>query len=374
MDLKSAHADIPPVAVAVPIGGSFPPAPPAASAPLAPSAPINPINTAGAKEYLHALHFPPGLIEQAIASIDKYPLRFFVLDDSGSMMTNDGNKIVSGSSAGLGVHRACTRWEELGAGVRFHSGLAKAAGCHSQFMFLNGPTIKYPEDLPIGAQTFETTLSASPGGGTPLCQAIHRIVHNLTPLAHSLKASGKKAVIIIITDGEASDGNLVEAMVPLQLLPVWVVVRLVTNEDKVVSYWNSVDSELELDLEVLDDVASEADEVHAKNPWLNYGEPIHRLREWGMHVKEVDMLDEAVLSLEQTKNLVALLAGTKLSSTLPANYNEDVSRYANACKKLFSAPDKIPPIHNPRTKRKDVWINASELKRIHGKGGGCSIM
>jgi len=371
MDLKSAHADIPPVAVAVPIGGSFPPAPPAASAPLAPSAPIN---TAGVKDYLHALHFPPGLIDQAIASIEKYPLRFFVLDDSGSMMTNDGNKIVSGSSAGLGVHRACTRWEELGAGVRFHSGLAKAAGCHSQFMFLNGPTIKYPEDLPIGAQTFETTLSASPGGGTPLCQAIHRIVHNLTPLAHSLKASGKKAVIIIITDGEASDGNLVEAMVPLQLLPVWVVVRLVTNEDKVVSYWNSVDSELELDLEVLDDVASEADEVHAKNPWLNYGEPIHRLREWGMHVKEVDMLDEAVLSLEQTKNLVALLAGTKLSSTLPANYNEDVSRYANACKKLFSAPDKIPPIHNPRTKRKDVWINASELKRIHGKGGGCSIM
>ena len=40
------------------------------------------------------------------------------------------------------------------------------------------------------------------------------------------------------SDGAATDGDVSEAMKPLQNLPVWVVVRLCTDDDSVVQYWN----------------------------------------------------------------------------------------------------------------------------------------
>jgi hypothetical protein len=54
----------------------------------------------------------------------------------------------------------------------------------------------------------------------------------------------------------------VEAMRPLQQLPVWVVIRICTDEDKMVDYWNTVDGEIELNMDVIDDPRGEAQEIH----------------------------------------------------------------------------------------------------------------
>ena len=67
---------------------------------------------------------------------------------------------------------------------------------------------------------------------------------------------------MICTDGESSDGDLATAMKPLEQLPVSVIVRLCTNDDKVVSYWNNIDASLELDMEVIDDIFSEVLRAH----------------------------------------------------------------------------------------------------------------
>ena len=59
-----------------------------------------------------------------------------------------------------------------------------------------------------------------------------------------LRSTGQKAVVVIATDGESSDGDLAQAMKPLEQLPVWVVVRLCTDEDNVCDYWNGIDKVL----------------------------------------------------------------------------------------------------------------------------------
>jgi len=69
----------------------------------------------------------------------------------------------------------------------------------------------------------------------------------------------KSLLSVIATDGESTDGNLADAMKPLEELPVWVVIRLCTDEDSVVEYWNNIDSQLELDMDVLDDLNGRVD-------------------------------------------------------------------------------------------------------------------
>jgi hypothetical protein len=128
-------------------------------------------------------------------------------------------------------------------------------------------------------------------------------VEQIRAVEVQLRHNGQKAVVVIATDGESSDGDIKEALRPLAALPVWTVIRLCTGEEKIVNYWNDSDNELELEMEVLDDFFSEAAEVHSMNGWLTYGEPLHRIREWGVHLKELDWIDEKPLSFEMMSHL-----------------------------------------------------------------------
>ena len=94
---------------------------------------------------------------------------------------------------------------------------------------------------------------------------------------------------------------------PLKNLPVWVVIRLCTDDDKIVNYWNNIDSQLELEMDILDDLCGEAEEIATMNPWLTYGEPMHRLREFGISVKEIDLLDESKLNMDQIQLFASIM-------------------------------------------------------------------
>ena len=128
-----------------------------------------------------------------------------------------------------------------------------------------------------------------PGGVTPLTQHVREIQKQVSAMAHDLTENGKQVAIILATDGLPTDqqgrggkvamNEFVEALRSLEGLPVWLVIRLCTDEDHVCEFYNDLDAQLELSLEVLDDYIGEAKEVYAKNPWLCYGLPIHRCRE-----------------------------------------------------------------------------------------------
>jgi len=263
------------------------------------------INKENVKHYLTGYGWPPGLQETCINSFTLFPIRYFVIDDSGSMNTSDGHRLLQ--TSGLNKMVNSTRWGELIDGVRFHAGLAEAAGSPIEFRFLNELN-----PITVGAAAGAATASEgyqhlmrvleykSPSGQTPLCKQINAIVAQVRSLEHALRSRGHKAVIIIATDGESTDGDIAAALKPLEELPCWVVVRICTDEESVVNYWNGIDSKLELDMDVLDDLKGEAEEIaQAGNDWVTYGEPLHRLREFGCQLREFDLIDEARLSVEQ---------------------------------------------------------------------------
>ena len=121
---------------------------------------------------------------------------------------------------------SCTRWTELVESLKFHIDASRATGAPSEFRSINGgpPIMVGTEDEDPARLTafFENW----PNGRTPLCRHVKDIIGKIEALADELTNNGQKACIVIITDGEATDGNLLEAMRPLNDLPVWIVVLI----------------------------------------------------------------------------------------------------------------------------------------------------
>ena len=203
-----------------------------------------------------------------------------------------------------------------------------------------------------------------PAGQTPLCHHVRCVVEAIEALAPTLRAQGKKAAVIIATDGESSDGNITEALRPLHTLPVWVVLRLCTNDAKIVEYWNNIDKELELEMDVIDDLVEDAEQVHKVNPWLIYGDELHRLREFGASFKELDLIDESSLGSEQMCALLNVLLDAKFP-------HPDVD-YKEFRKQVQLKVQSAPQIFNPLTGKFEPCINLRELDKAFGDNSGSS--
>lgn len=251
------------------------------------------LNEPRAKSFLASRNWPSGLQDTFIRSCKKIPIRFFIVDDSGSMSINDGRKIVrSGTRKAKMV--TCTRWSELTDALSFHIDLAEAALAPTEFRLLNGADpvlVGMGDDNEEGKAFAKEVIAEDPAGQTPLVAHINCVVSAIKKMATNLRANGQRAAVIIATDGESTDGNVAEAMKPLQKLPVWVVIRLATDAPEIVKYWDDIDKQLELEMDVLDDLVQDARQVERVNPWLRYGDELHRMREFGASFKEMDLID-----------------------------------------------------------------------------------
>lgn len=267
-------------------------------------------NIEAGKSFLTKNGWPSGLQEAVIKSCRKIPVRFYIVDDSGSMISNDGRRVMThgGKSRLIG----CTRWAELSGSVLFLAELSESFEVISEFRLVNGadPAIVGLEregGVDTSLSFLRDAMSESPAGPTPLCAHIQAIVSNIEAIADILRERNQRAVVVIATDGESTDGDVAQALKPLIHLPVMVIVRLCTEEKTIIDYWNSIDQQLELDVDVLDDQLGDARQVAVANGWLTYAEPLHRLREFGASMKELDIIDEKTVSMEQMRLLVAYM-------------------------------------------------------------------
>ena len=271
---------------------------------------FNPRDHQEAKRRLVSRGVPGGLAEELVLSSVAFPLRIVVMDNSGSMQSGDGSRLVT-DGLGRGRKVRCTRWEELVDSAVAICQFASDLGARTDFHMINTPAnapqfvtiaggsapISRALVVPMECGEFSRSIRAiSPSGTTPLTEALVRIISLLEPAADKLRAAGQQVALTIATDGLPNDTRSFEnALQRLQALPTWVVVRLCTDDKRVVDYWSELDRSLERPLEVLDDELGEAKEIQEKNRWLTYAPCLHHAREFGLRHRLFDLIDEQKL-------------------------------------------------------------------------------
>ena len=257
--------------------------------------------------------------------------------------------------------------------MKFHIELAKTANAPTEFRLLNALSPKLVGDPNVdpdfsNVRALHKVFDGSPGGGTPLCKHINDVISFLKRHEQELRAGGQVASLIICTDGVSSDGDLTAAMRPLKSLPVMVVVRLCTSDDSVVNYWNRVEGDLEMDLDIIDDFFGEGKGVYECNPWMNYGEPLQRLREFGIKVKDFDMIDEKLFTSAQMVKYLSYVFNCR-TQDIPDPQIDWATFDAWVVNQLKSLPLTFDP--NTPSSGAEPWINMHRLRACYHPSSGC---
>jgi Mg-chelatase subunit ChlD len=335
--------------------------------------------------------FTRGLAKSLTINSAAFPLRIWVVDNSGSMSTTDGHRIVETANRKDLKLVDCTRWSEIQQTVEYHARMAHLLKSPTVFRLLNDPgRVVGPQQFSIGengaesidddlALALQTISDASPRGVTPLTEHVREIRANISSMSESLQQEGTRVAIILVTDGLPTDSqgrcdantksDFVESLRSLLTLPVWIVIRLCTDEKDAVEFYNNLDKQLEADIEVLDDFTQEAKEVSTKNDWLNYALPIHRCREMGYHSRLLDLLDEKPLSPGELREFLFLLFGAEYFDGVP----DPQADWKGFIKHISNLVDKENKQWNPLTKKMAPWINLKKLDKAYNKKG-CTIM
>jgi len=313
-----------------------------------------------------------GLMHEMAKSVDSFPIRYVIVDNSASMNLSDGRRLVANKDGHLRPI-TCTRWAELGESILELANVTAALNAETHYHLLN-PCVE-GQFFVLNAQDASTARASMPSDitqlkrvmkspceySTPLTEAVEKIAKCIAPSEAALRAAGKRAIVIVATDGLPNDANsFVRAMINLQRLPVWVVVRLCTNDDNVVDYWTALDKQLEMPLEVLDDVAGEAKEAHRYNPWLICPPELHLARTMGVKDKLYDLLDEQPLAPSQVKEFIERLLGDGGESSL-AEPELELDLFLQQVGRLAASS---PSVYNPMTKAMGPWIDVRALRRF----------
>jgi len=333
------------------------------------------------------------------------------------MSAGDGHRIVATSNKIDVRFVKCSRWAEIQETVDYHAQMAALLAAPTVFRLLNDPgSIVGPQQFSIADKGLgmieedlriaRTTMSkAAPSGVTPLAQHVMEIRSNILAMQQELALNGQKLTIVLATDGlptgmisfscfclqtrekqltlsfqnhldpyGASSSTIraefEQSLRSLEGLPVWVVIRLCTDEDNVTEYYNNLDSQLELSLEVLDDFSGEASEVYEHNKWLNYALPIHRIREMGFHHRLFDLLDERTLTLDEVRDFMIFLYGQDRFDGVPDHHADWDGFLVRLSTIIHQEKDQ----YNPVTKKIEPWVNMKNLKNQYSDGGSCCVM
>ena len=258
-----------------------------AAAPATPSAPSHQQQSSDPRvNYLQQQGFSSGMIH-AILQSHAHPstTRLWILDNSAAMATRDSHRIGPQFQ-----NIPASRWEELQECVAYQAQMAATFGHTTRFSLLNPPSSSSAQSLPQQftvsqpselATVKHVMMNHAPAGPTLLTEELHKLKHYITSILPHLQQTRGSVTVVLATQGTPAGHPqaFIDALRALEGLPVWIVVRLCTDEERVVDFYNALDAQVNLPYDVLDDWFGESLEVYLRNPWLCYGLPLHRFRE-----------------------------------------------------------------------------------------------
>jgi len=276
---------------------------------------------------------------------------YMLFDNSGSMDTRDGKKhIINKNKRTIKI---CTRLDELFHSIKQHLQIMQHLSENYIYWLhdINGITKVNPLDINSHINDLE---EISAGGNTPLCDRLNKIYDHI----HSRINDIKKRSIIIWTDGESSDGDVSIILKKLCKIPnLSITVRLCTDQRNIIDYYNDLDNDREIKLDVIDDLIGESEEVHDKNPWLVYFELLHLFRDRdGVH-KICDKLDEAKFSISDIHTFCVNVLGIE---NLP-----DSDNFEEFIKHLEDYLRDEPDVYCNYTKRYKPLLDVRKIREIH---------
>lgn len=127
--------------------------------------------------------------------------------------------------------------------MNYHARLSGLLSAPTTFRLLNNAQEFHVSSQDDVDNALNIMSSVSPHGGTPLTRHVKKIYTIVNSMKSSLIKQGKRVVVVLATDGlptngkqtsESSKLEFVESLQRLEELPVWLVVRLSTDEAEVV--------------------------------------------------------------------------------------------------------------------------------------------
>lgn len=319
-------------------------------------------------------------------------LRVFLLDNSGSTAAPDGHVLMR---KGKSYESLCsTRWQEIRAMALEQASWNAKAGVRSEFHLLNPPFPQNPVagrdfavvDPLIGnvtcqvAQMEQMLYASGPRGPTSLGGCLKRLRHRFLREV----SDGKRIMLSIVTDGlptvqknyqvvDDTQSFIQELRAFAGSLNCFVVIRLATDDDTTVDFYNRIDEELELPLDILDDLNAEAKEVSdSGNGWFAYTPMIHRIREGGSFEKLFDLLDERPFQVPEIATFLEyLLRGPKDDPfpRKPKELLERVEQLLPASPLVYDglSGKMVPPVNIKKLKKALGQTALSRVKSMPGK-------
>jgi hypothetical protein len=136
----------------------------------------------------------------------------------------------------------------------------------------------------------------------PLCAKVREVVRQIEEYKPNIR-SDQKIVLFIATQGLPSDGDVKEALEPLNGSPVHLVVRLCSDDAELKNAWKKAQEALRFKVDIVGGRSVKL--IAPENKWLSYGEPLRQFREMGGSLGDVSFtqIDEGLLSFGEMKSL-----------------------------------------------------------------------
>ncbi|KAK3262502.1 hypothetical protein CYMTET_28647 [Cymbomonas tetramitiformis] len=358
---------------------------------------------------LRSMGVPTGLAKLVDHQDHRVGMRIYILDNSGSTSFHDGKYLPSMAPGATQQPRmrSCTRWEEIKWIAIAQAEWNAKVQTPCSFYLLNpanmsGDSVEGRDFCGIdtrfegkgSAETQITVLkkmldSSGPRGVTPLAERIAAVHQRMKDpwaegakhsVGDALKLQNQNAFLVLVTDGLPTTSHsasptrqakmdMVQELRKLTMaLPVYVVVRLCTDEDDVVEYWNSLDEEVEFSLDVLDDLEGESSEIYKKcNRWLNYCPLLHTIREGGTNVKLLDLVDERSFTGGEVAAFCQLLFMDDPETQEALLDWRDVDAF---CDELQKQVDASAHVYSPLWKRHMPMVDVAQVRRVLRQDAG----